>query len=93
MLTRLKVRVTPNARKNSVVACTEDEVRLKLQAPAIEGKANAALLAFLSEITGVPRSKIRIRLGEKARIKIVELDGASAEEIWGRIKAVIDAAR
>ena len=44
MLTRLKVRVTPNARKNMVVSWTEDEIRLKVRAPALEGKANAALI-------------------------------------------------
>ena len=85
MLIRLKVRVTPNARKNEVTACTGDEIRLKVKAPAVDGKANAALIEYLAELTDVPRSKIQIKAGEKARIKVVELEGPSPEEVRARI--------
>ncbi len=85
MLIRLKVRVIPNARKNEVVSWTEDEIRLKVKAPAVEGKANAALIEYLAELTGVPRSKIQIKAGEKARVKVVELEGPSPEEVRARI--------
>ena len=88
MLIRLKVRVIPNARKNEVAACTGDEIRLKVKAPAVEGKANTALIEFLAELTGVPRSKIQIKAGEKARTKVVELDAASPEEVRARIMGV-----
>ena len=85
MLIRLKVRVTPNARKNEVVACTEGEIRLKIKAPAVDGKANAALIEYLAELTDVPRSKIEIKAGEKARTKVIELEGPSEEEVRARI--------
>ncbi len=87
MLIRLKVRVIPNARKNEVVACTEDEIRLKVKAPAVDGKANAALIEFLAELTDVPRSRIRVRTGEKARTKIIEIDGPSSDQVLARVKA------
>ena len=87
MLTRLKVRVTPNARKNAVVSWTDDELRLKVKAPAIDGKANAALIEYLSELTGAPRSKIQVRFGEKARTKIMEIDGLAPDEVRDRIRA------
>jgi uncharacterized protein len=90
MLTRLQVRVIPNARKDAVVVCTSDEIRIKLRAPATEGKANAALLNFLSEMTGVARSKITIRFGGKARVKVVELEGLSDQEVLSRIKTKIE---
>ncbi|HEX6567059.1 MAG TPA: DUF167 domain-containing protein [Chthoniobacterales bacterium] len=86
MLIRLKVRVTPNARKNGVVSWTEDEIRLKIKAPAVEGKANVALIEYLSELTGLPRTKIQIRAGEKSRIKLVEIDGPSPDEVRERIR-------
>jgi hypothetical protein len=85
MLIRLKVRVTPNARKNGVVSWTEDEIRLKIKAPAVKGKANAALIEYLSELTGVPRAKIQLKSGEKSRIKLVEIDGPSPNELRDRI--------
>jgi uncharacterized protein (TIGR00251 family) len=85
MLIRLKVRVIPNARKNEVAACAGEEIRLKVKAPAVDGKANAALIEYLAELTDVPRSKIQIKAGEKARIKVVELEGPSPEEVRARI--------
>ena len=85
MLIRLKVRVTPNARKNGVVSWTEDEIQLKIKAPAVEGKANAALIEYLSELTGMPRAKIQLKAGEKSRIKLVEIDGPSRSELRDRI--------
>jgi uncharacterized protein (TIGR00251 family) len=87
MLTRLKVRVIPNARKNAVVSWTEDELRLKIKAPAVEGKANAALIEYLSELADVPRSKIQLKAGEKARIKLIEIDGPAPDEVRARIRA------
>ena len=87
MLIRLKVRVIPNARKNEIAACTGDEIRLKIKAPAVEGKANAALIEFLAELTGVPRSKIEIKAGEKARLKVIELEASSPDEIRTRLKS------
>jgi uncharacterized protein (TIGR00251 family) len=86
MLIRLKVRVTPNARKNEVIACSRDEIRLKVKAPAVDGKANAALIEYLAELMDVPRSRIQIRAGEKARVKVVELEGPSPEEVLTRIR-------
>jgi uncharacterized protein len=90
MLTRLKVRVTPNARKNAVVSWTDDELRLKVKAPAIDGKANAALIEYLSELTGAPRSKIQLKAGEKARIKNIEIDGLAPDDVRTRIRAEVE---
>jgi len=89
MLIRLKVRVTPNARKNAVVSWTGDEIRLKIKAPAVEGKANAALIEYLSELTGVSRANIQLKAGEKARIKLIEIDGPAPDEVRDRIKAQV----
>jgi uncharacterized protein len=89
MLTRLKVRVTPNARKNAVVSWTEDELRLKVNAAAVGGKANAAIIEYLSELTGAPRSKIQIKAGEKARIKLIEIDGQAPDEVRARIRGQV----
>jgi uncharacterized protein (TIGR00251 family) len=92
MLTRLKVRVTPNARKNVVVSWTEDEIRLKIKAPAVEGEANAALIEYLSELTEVPHSKIQLKAGAKSRIKIIEIDGPAPDEVRARIRAQVEIA-
>jgi uncharacterized protein len=56
-------------------------IRLKLQAPAVEGKANVALLAFLAETLLVPKAAVTLKGVRRSRLKQVEvqeLDGADA---------------
>jgi uncharacterized protein len=89
MVTRLKVRVIPNARKNAVVSWTGDELRIKIKAPAIEGRANAALIEYLSELADVPRSRIHLKAGEKARIKVIEMEGMTGDEAAARIRSQV----
>jgi uncharacterized protein (TIGR00251 family) len=50
----LKLRIVPNARHSEVVGEYGDAVKVKVAAPAVDGKANAALLEFLAEKLGVP---------------------------------------
>jgi uncharacterized protein len=69
MLTRLKVRVVPDARRNEIAGFFQGEVRLKVRASAQEGKANAEVIRFLAELIDCQRSKIAIKQGEKAAIK------------------------
>jgi uncharacterized protein (TIGR00251 family) len=78
MLTTLKVRVIPNARRTVLSAISQDEVRLKIQAPAQDGRANAEVIRFLAELIECQRSRIVIKRGEKARTKIVEIEGVRA---------------
>ena len=68
----LNVKVIPNAKKNKAV---EEAGRLKvyLTATPVEGKANRALIEFLSEHFKVKKKQIRIVRGEKSREKVVEI--------------------
>ena len=70
---RLNIKVVPNAKQNKVV---EEPGRLKvyLTAPAVEGKANKALVEFLAGHYQVKRRAVRVVLGEKNRDKVVEID-------------------
>ncbi len=54
---RLSVRITPNARKNEVVGVLDDALKIKLNAPPIEGRANEALIRFIAEQLDVPRAR------------------------------------
>jgi uncharacterized protein len=86
MPTTLNVRVIPNARRNEIASLAQGEVRLKIQAPAQDGKANAEMIRFLSVLIDCPKSEIAIKRGEKSRKKIVEVEGMSAEEVWLKLK-------
>jgi hypothetical protein len=69
---RLSIKVIPNAKQNKIV---EESGRMKvyLTAPPVEGKANKALIEFLSEHFKVKKNQIRIVRGEKSRDKVLEI--------------------
>jgi len=69
---KMNIKVIPNAKHNKLV---EEAGRLKvyLTAPAVEGKANEALIEFLAEHFKIKKSRISIIRGEKSREKIVEI--------------------
>ncbi len=71
----LKVHIVPNSSKNQIIdSWNEDTIKIKLQAPAVDGKANKALISFLSEILNVKKSKISILSGEKSREKTIKIE-------------------
>ena len=69
---RLNIKVVPNAKRNKLV---EEPGRLKvyLTAPAVEGKANTALIEFLAEHFKTKKSRITIIRGLTSREKTVEI--------------------
>ena len=81
MTALLRLKITPNAPANAVLGETGGVIRIKLQAPAVEGKANAALIAFLAETLLVPKAAVTLKGVRRSRLKQVEvqeLDGADA---------------
>lgn len=74
----IKVRAVPNAPKSEVAGKYLDAVKIKIAAPAVEGKANAELVRFLSGLLNLPKSAVSIKSGDVARIKIVEIDADEA---------------
>lgn len=80
----LAIRVTPRTSKNEISEILNDgTVKIRLTAPPVEGKANEALVEFLSKILGVSKSRIEIVAGQTGRDKLVtitDMDAASVHE-------------
>ena len=83
----LPLRVMPNARANRVELSDDGSLRVRLQAPAVEGKANQALVRFLSEKLDVPRSSVQLLSGEHHRTKVIAVMGWRPEDIHERLLA------
>lgn len=82
----LAVRVTPRASHNEIVEIQSDgTVKIHLTSPAYEGKANEQLIAFLSDIFGVPKSRIDIVAGASGRDKLISVLDMDAEDVHNRI--------
>jgi uncharacterized protein (TIGR00251 family) len=82
----LAIRVTPRARKDELVEVLPDQtIKVRLTAPPVEGKANEALIAFLSKVLEVPASRLEIIAGETGRDKLVSILGMESSEAQARI--------
>jgi uncharacterized protein (TIGR00251 family) len=82
----LAIRVTPRARRNEIVEVQSDgTVKIRLTAPPVEGKANEALVQFLSEILNVSPSTIEIVAGETGKDKLVSILDLDAATVHARI--------
>ena len=73
--------VIPNARRTEFSGRRDGEVVLRLNAPAVEGKANRAAVEFIAKYFGIARSRVTLVNGEKTRHKVFELDGVELIDI------------
>ena len=87
MTALLRLKITPNAPTNAVLGETDGVIRLKLQASAVEGKANAALVAFLAKTLQVPKAAVSLKGGRRSRLKQVEVQGLDGAEACRRLLA------
>ncbi len=75
---KLRVRATPNARQSEILGWEDDGesgkvLRVRVAAPPVDGKANAALRDFLAKSLGVPKSKVNLDKGSSSRFKTFEI--------------------
>ena len=69
---KFKIKVVANSKNNSV-DFEEEFIKIKIKERAIEGKANKAIIEFLSDTLRHPKSKIKILNGEKSAIKTIQI--------------------
>ncbi|MEP6639059.1 MAG: DUF167 domain-containing protein [Chloroflexota bacterium] len=81
---RFAVRLTPRAAVDRVDGVIDGVLRAKVQAPAVEGGANNALIRLIADELGVARRDVRIVAGATSRHKLVVVDGADVEAIVAR---------
>lgn len=68
---RLRIFLQPKAGKDQIVGLHDDELKISITAPPVDGQANAHLLKFLSKLFKVPKSSIVLEKGELNRHKQV----------------------
>lgn len=83
---RLAVKVNPKSSPQGIVGVHNGHLVVRISAPAVDGKANSALVAFLAKKLGVKKTKVLLVSGEKSRTKVLEFPGVEltqAREILG----------
>ena len=69
----LTLHIQPGAKKTEVAGEHGDALKIRLAAPPVDGKANAALLAFIAEKLGVAKGAVTLKSGQTSRRKVVEV--------------------
>ncbi len=85
----LRFHVVPNAKQNKVIGEHGAAIKIKLHAPAVEGKANAALLSFLAEELKISERRIVLERGQKSREKMIRVEGMNEADVRRRLLATI----
>lgn len=74
-------RVQPRASKNEVAGEMAGALKVRLQAPAVEDRANESLIEFLAQLLKTPKSAVRILSGDRSRTKRIEIRGVTRQQI------------
>jgi uncharacterized protein (TIGR00251 family) len=81
----LDLKTIPNAPHDEIAGWLGGALKVKVHAPALDGRANDALLAFLADKLGVPRRAVTLVRGDKSRHKVVRVDGLTLAEAKARL--------
>jgi uncharacterized protein (TIGR00251 family) len=75
------VRVQPRASQDEIAGEMGGALKVRLRAPALEDRANEALVEYLAELLKTPRAAVRILSGERSRTKRIEIRGVTRQQI------------
>jgi uncharacterized protein len=75
------VWVQPRASQDEIAGEMGGALKVRLRAPAVEDRANEALMEFLAQLLKTPRSAVRILSGDRSRTKRMEIRGVTRQQI------------
>ena len=78
---RFTVHVQPRASRSEVTGMHGDALKVRLEAPPVDGAANDALIDLLAAALGVSRARVRIVVGQHSRSKVVEVVGVDVDRV------------
>jgi uncharacterized protein (TIGR00251 family) len=71
----VRLHVQPRARRSELAGVHNGALKLKVTAPPVDDAANRAIIEFISELLGVPKSSLSITAGAKSRDKTLQIKG------------------
>lgn len=81
----LLVWVQPGAKRNEVVGVHQGRLKIRLNAPAVDNKANRALLDFVAKLLAVRPSRLELAAGQTSRQKKIRIQSAE-EPVWSSLR-------
>ena len=83
---RIALQVQPRASKSEVLGLQGDALKVRVQAPPVEGAANQAVVELVAETLGVKRGAVSLVAGESGRRKVVAVAGITPAEAARRLR-------
>jgi hypothetical protein len=80
------VKLQPKASKTAIIGELGGALKISVNAPPVDGKANEALVWFVAELLKVPRSSVTIAAGTSSRNKVIRVEGVTADQVRFRLK-------
>lgn len=77
----LAIRVQPRAKRDEVAGEREGAIVIRVTAPPVEGRANAAVRKLIAQKIGVPIGRVQVAKGQKGRDKLIRVDGMHADAV------------
>ena len=77
----LAIKAVPNAPRSAVVGWLGEALKVKVHAPALEGRANDELCEFFADALALPRRAVTVLQGDKSRQKILHISGLTLAEV------------
>lgn len=77
----LALHIQPGAKRTEIAGLHGEALKIRLAAPPVDGKANAALLAFLADTLDLPKAAVTLESGASSRQKRVRIIGAVRERL------------
>ena len=80
-MTGVEIRLQPRGGRDAVVGERDGAVLIRISAPPVDGKANAALIAFVAKRLGVPKGSVTIIRGETSRNKVIRVEDHAPADV------------
>ncbi|MBU1041798.1 MAG: DUF167 domain-containing protein [Proteobacteria bacterium] len=81
---RIRVHVQPGAKRDELAGLYDESLKVRLTAPAVDNKANGALVNFLANLLGLKRSQVSLASGQTSRNKTLRVL-AETEPDWSKL--------
>ena len=78
---RVDVHVVPRASRSAILGVHDGRIKVSLDAPPVDGEANAALIAFFAKALKRPKRDVQLVRGDTSRQKTLALRGVSEAEV------------
>jgi hypothetical protein len=81
----LTLHIQPGAKRTEVAGAHGEALKVRLNAPPVDGKANDCLIAYLADLLSLPKARVVLESGLSSRSKRVRAVGIAADRVVAKL--------